>query len=150
MASIESVVQDALQGVEAVTNILTGGIYTIQDTGRMGITFNNTPAAFDGPSLLPCAMIRGRYKYPTKDHRDAEAQLVSFNQVVEIRLYQDNGNNDLESAYSQIYKVLHDKRLGDYYLKLLNVRDGLWAEDLNGAVELIIEFDAIGLEKPGD
>lgn len=148
--SIEKIIQTTLQNSAEVSSLLTGGIYTIQDTGRTGLTFTSTPQAFNGPSILPCAMVKERRRYFNQQIRDQGEQVASFHQAVEIRLYQDNGLDVIQEALKAIYKVLHDKRIDNTMFTIVAVRQGRWAEELNGAIEIVIDVDAQGLEKPGE
>ena len=141
--SIEKIIQTTLQNSAEVSSLLTGGIYTIQDTGRTGLTFTSTPQAFNGPSILPCAMVKERHRYFNQQIRDQGEQVASFHQAV-------HALDVIQEALKAIYKVLHDKRINNIMFTIVAVRQGRWAEELNGAIEIVIDVDAQGLEKPGE
>lgn len=103
-------------GAGGVKTLLTGGIYTYADTGRLGIGEHSTPAAFDGTThkLKPCAVIKARPQVPDGGIADDDLQEVSFRQVVEVWLYNDGnaGYSTLEAVQARLLTVLHGKTIG--------------------------------------
>lgn len=88
--------------------ILSGGVFKSSTLGRLGITRETAPAAFDaGGYLRPCALVRQRALVPTGDVDDADGKLVSASQVVEVWLYEDTGYSALDAAAARLFALLH-------------------------------------------
>ncbi len=141
-------IQSALTGSSALTTILTGGIYTFEDTGRMGITFRNVPSAFDGALLKPCAMVKARNKFYTSDLRDEASQLATFIQAIEVWLYQEGGDDIIEQAAHLVYNVLHDTKPYQGVRTIISAApQGGQDESMNGASFIRTEYRLYGIEK---
>lgn len=131
--SLSTDIKAVLEGNSQLLTILTGGIYDYDETGRTGISKTNTPAAFTGPILNPCAMVKVRSTVPQGDIADSPAQKLSVVRVVEIYLYQENGYVNIENAQNAIFTLLHEKRFSWGYMRWANTLEGRSAEELNGA-----------------
>lgn len=93
--------------------VLTGGVYQSGTVGRLGITRETAPAAFDaGGFLLPCALVRQRGRVPDGAVRDGAAQATSVAQVVEVWLYEDAGYSAIDAAAGRIYALLEGVTVG--------------------------------------
>ena len=60
--AISEVIRDALAADATLVGLLTGGIYSYEQTGRNGISRVTTPTAYNG-FLLPCAVIKAGDKH---------------------------------------------------------------------------------------
>jgi len=116
--NVESVVIAALEadaGVGGVVTLLTGGVYSFVETGRLGISRTSTPGAFDADGLLkPCAVVKARGAAPDGGADDDGAQVASYRQVVEVWLYADGdaAQTTIEAAQKRAFTVLHGKMIG--------------------------------------
>lgn len=117
-------VLDADSGVGGAATLLTGGIYTFDETGRLGINRDDTPTAFDGTTglLKPCAVVKTRAKIHDGGIHDDQTQEMSYRQVVEIWLYADGnaGYSTLESAQARIFTLLNGKRINGALVRWVN------------------------------
>jgi hypothetical protein len=115
-ASDAVAVLDADSGGSGVATLLTGGIYTFDETGRLGINRNNTPSAFDATTglLKPCALVKDRGQVPDGGVADDGTQQVSYRQIVEVWLYDDGDatRTALDSAKARIFTLLAGKYIG--------------------------------------
>jgi hypothetical protein len=105
--SREHDVKTRLAADATLLTILTGRIHADGALGRLGITRDTAPDAFDANGwLLPCALVRERALIPAGDIRDLEAQVASTSQMVEVWLYEDAGFANIEAASNRIYALL--------------------------------------------
>lgn len=126
---------------------LTGGIYSIEDTGYMGVSINSTPAAFSGPLLLPCAVVKARSQVATSEIRDPNTKATSFNQAIEIWLYEQNSTETIEEAAALIYNLLHEsKPVDDRWCYWMQTTEGQEARELGGALFSKMEFQLKGIK----
>jgi len=122
----EDAVATLLRADATLAGILTGGIYTSGQVGRVGISRETTPAAFDANGWLkPCALVKQRGNVPDGMVRDSAPVVVSAAQVVEIWLYQDSGYSTLDSAMTRILTLLEGTTVdsGAFPAQLSNVID---------------------------
>lgn len=121
--SFEAEVAAILDADATLDALLTGGIYTSSAVGPLGITRDTVPAAFDADGYLkPCALVRQRDRVPVGDVLDYDAKLESARQVVEVWLYDDQGNGyaTLDSAAARIRTLLMGEQLtGSFELRLV-------------------------------
>lgn len=105
--------------------ILTGGVYTSGGVGRLGITRESVPGAFDtGGYLRPCALVRQRALVPDGNVRDGMAQVASAVQTVEVWLYQDTGYDQIDLAQARVYALFQGYQFSDTFeIWLTNVID---------------------------
>lgn len=99
-------------GIGGVATVLTGGIYTYAETGRLGIDRNRTPDAFSGGYLQPCGVVKAR---PQVASGQVVGSKPSYRQVVEIWLYNDGdaGYSTLEAVAGRVFTLLHDTVLAN-------------------------------------
>lgn len=107
---------EADSGAGGVATLLTGGVYTYGETGRLGINRDSTPTAFDGTTglLKPCCVVKQRGQNLDNGITDDGAQHISYRQVVELWFYADgdNGFSTITSARDRAFTVLHGKMIG--------------------------------------
>lgn len=114
-----------LINIPAITALLTGGIYTAGTLSPEGITPVATPAAFDANSfLLPMAVVKQRGLIPTRQVVDYENGAHSFNQIVEIWLYQRIDYAILDTVVVLIFHTLHGIQIDETFeVDLVNILD---------------------------
>jgi hypothetical protein len=136
-------------GAGGVNTLLTGGIYTYEDTGRLGINRDSASSAFDSTTglLKPCCVVKERSQIGDSGIRDVA--VASYREVVELWFYNDgNATYDtLESARDRAFLLLDglmiggDKRVPLWMGNVLKDRDGA----LNNAVMLRADYDVRGI-----
>lgn len=137
-------------GAGGVATLLTGGIYTYEQTGRLGINRNSTPNAFDSVGLLkPCAVIKSRANVPDGQIIDLHLQWQSARQAAEIWIYQDGdaGYSVIDQVVARIYTLLQARRAGGKPVRWLQTlsrppRD----ESLNMACFSRIDFQVLAIQ----
>lgn len=105
--------------------LLTGGVFESGTVGRLGITRESAPGAFDANGWLrPCALVRQRGNIPDGVMRDGMAQVTSTAQVVEIWLYEDAGYTAIDAAVTRLHALFEGVILDDSFeIWLTNVID---------------------------
>lgn len=86
--------------------ILTGGVYTVGELGRDGISRDTAPDAFgeDG-YLLPCAIVKQRDM--VTDEQVIALTAKSGQQVVEIYIYEDHAFVNIDAALSRLFVLFN-------------------------------------------
>ena len=136
-------------GPGGVATMLTGGIYTYEQTGRLGINRNSTPDAFDSVGLKPCAVIKSRAKMPDGQITDLHLQWQSARQVVEIWIYQDGdvGYSVIDQAVARIYTLLQARRVNGKPVRWQQTLDRPPRdESLNMACFSRIDFQVLAIQ----
>jgi hypothetical protein len=144
--SIESAIVTLLQadtGAGGVATLLTGGIYSKQAIGKMGLDVNNalTPTAYALSNqkyvLQPLLVVRVRSLVPTAQRSDVEEKIVGARGVAEFWFYDENLYTTITSARDRAYAVLqYETKASIGILRLDNRIEGLRAEELNDAALL--------------
>lgn len=102
--------------------ILTGGVYTVDEVSREGITRETNPGAFgtDG-FLLPCALVSVRSARPNQAIRDEASTLTSADIVVEIYNYEDQGYENIDAAQARQFTLFQGSMInGSYPVSWIN------------------------------
>jgi len=134
---------------EQLLLLLDGGLYTWEDTGRLGINYSNNPLAFNGALIRPCAFIKTKEIQPTTDLRDEAEQIMSYRRTCQIFLYQEGGTAILEQVFNMMYNMIQDKQpFPGVRTMLTNIPEGGQDESLNGANFIRIDFVEIGFFQP--
>lgn len=116
--SILSAAKALLEADATLLATATGGIFSYDETGRMGIGRTNTPDAFDQATeiIKPCVLIKTRAPVADYTLADDANQLVSYREALEIWLYQDSGYTTIETMEARIYTLLHAKQFGGAFM----------------------------------
>lgn len=137
-----STVQTFLADDAVLMALLVGGLYTVEQSGRSGISRSSTPDAYDAAGFLqPCAVLRaGNVKRvsPIRDHRNGAAQ------VLEIYLYDDgdSGFGAILTARDRIIALLDRQWLpGAGSLRWAGGAEDLRDPKLNNAALVRVDFD---------
>jgi len=140
--SHESDIQAALQTDTTFNNLMTGGIYTYDETGRNGISLQGTPAAYDDGTLKPCVVIKERSSTPTNAIRSEAIRDFSYRAVLELWFYDDGAAtlDTLDSAKNRAIALLHDQRVTGAKVQLNSQMKNFRDPDLEGAHVLRLEF----------
>lgn len=105
--TLESNFQTIMEADITLMNILTGGVYTLPELGRDGVTRETIPDAYDDTGWLqPTAVIAARALIP--DYRIVDYGIVSTAQVVEIWLYEDTGFTNVDAAAARLFTLFQD------------------------------------------
>jgi hypothetical protein len=148
--SREAEVAALLEADATLMAILTGGVYTVSELGREGITQDSAPGSFDSDGYLkPTAIVKQRGIVPAGSINDLREKIKSASQVVEIWLYQDTNFDAIDSAQDRIYTVLQGEPLtGTYEMDWAFTMDRMRDEGaLNGASMLRIDFQVVSIRR---
>lgn len=149
MTTIAQAVRDYIQLEPTLYQLMTGGMYTWDETGRLGINYTTVPQAFNRSRLMPCLAVKIRGLLPTKDIRDEDEQIMSYIRNGQIFIYQEGGTDAIEEATQLVYNMLHDREPIDGVRCMFGpILDGRQEESLNGASMTIINFSLFGLFEP--
>lgn len=149
MASDAKEIVDYLSTDATLVALLTGGLYCLEDVGQEGITFSNTPSAWDGPNLKPCLVVKGRDTMPTREIVDEVEQVMSYRRIIQIFIYAELGEDTLEQAAQLVYNNLQNKSPFTGAVMILFGGDaGRQAEELAGANFVRQDYMLYGLKQP--
>jgi hypothetical protein len=143
---------EADNGVGGVATLLTGGIYTYNETGRLGISRKGTPGAYNTTTgiMKPCCVVKARGQNHDNGIWDDPAQSVSYRQVIELWFYDDGsaGFTAITSARNRAFTVIHGKMIGSSKLiarwaghPIEDARD----QELDYAAMMRADYDVRGL-----
>ena len=132
--TLESDLQATLEADATLTGLLTGGIYTREELGKMGLHQDNAVCVSawmrinDLDTLQPCLVIRQRSETPTDARVDNNTQVVSVARVVEMYFYDASSFTTITTARDRVYQLLHAQGLsgvGRFALmgRLINLYD---------------------------
>ncbi|MFA4973746.1 MAG: hypothetical protein WC683_14135 [bacterium] len=113
------VILEADTGAGGFATVLTGGVYDWDETGRLGISRENTATstAFDANKRLkPCALIRTRSQEPDGFIADP-TPVRSIIETVELWLYQVDGYETIEDAEARAFTLLDQQRASNHTLR---------------------------------
>ena len=121
--SYDATLKTLFQADGTLTGLLVGGIYTWEDTGRLGFSRQSIPNAYDANGLLrPCLIIKTRDDIAQYEIPDADFQFVDTKAVAELWFY-DDGNNTyttIKAAQDRCYLLLQDRRInGAFYVQII-------------------------------
>lgn len=105
-----------MAGDTTLMALLTGGVYTSGQVGRLGITRETAPGAFDASGFLKnVALVRQRGLIPDGAVVDPIAQVTSAVQVIEIWLYSDQGSGyaSIDAAIDRLYTLFQGHIFAD-------------------------------------
>ena len=132
-----SALSEAKALLEADATLLataTGGVWDIDEAGRLGLSRTTTPGAFDATGRVkPCVLLKLRDRRPFGGLADDAGQYVSTRQVLEVWLYEDTGYAAIDVMRQRIYVLLHGQQLSGTFAVQ-------WEGDVRGARDL--ELDA--------
>lgn len=102
-------------GAGGVNTLLTGGIYTYSESGRLGPNRDATPSAFDSTTglLKPCCVVKDRSAIPDGGASDDAQHLSSYRQVEELWFYDDGdaGYATIQAAMIRAFTLLHGQHV---------------------------------------
>lgn len=107
----------------------TGGIWSFDETGRLGINRTNTPVAFDSAGIIrPCLLLRLRSATPDYVLQDDTSQYQSVRESIELWFYEDSGYSAIETMRSRCYALLHATQVtGAFAIR--------WAGDIRSQID---------------
>lgn len=133
------------------TGLLTGGVYLYGAEGRLDVTRQTHPAAFDATTgqLKPLCSVRGRATVPDGRLADDAAKTLSMRQVVELWFYNTGnaGYATITSAADRAFTLLHETRLSaGGKVRLVNELDNERAAELQNAALIRRDYAVFGLK----
>lgn len=151
--SIEDDIKATLNGdtgAGGVKTLLTGGIYTYGETGRLGVSRVTTPDAFDATTgaLKPCCVVKTRAQMPDGGARDVG--VASYRTVVELWFYDDTDASyaTLRAARDRAFALLDETMIGTNKVIprwIGNIIENARDEELNRALLLRADYDVRGM-----
>ncbi len=105
----------------------TGGVWSFDETGRLGLSRTLTPAAFDSTGRIkPCVLLKVRSRGPFGGIADGGSQFVATREVLEVWLYEDTGYANIDIMRDRVFTLLHNVQLSGSFACL-------WEWDVRGA-----------------
>lgn len=101
-----------LEADSTLLAIATGGVWSWDETGRMGINRTNTTGAFTNGIIQPCLLLKLRSSVPFGGIADDVTQKTSARDMLEVWAYQDSGYSTIKSMLDRVYTLLQGKRVG--------------------------------------
>jgi hypothetical protein len=117
MSTTLSSAKTILEADATLVALATGGIFTYDETGRMGIGRSNTltSGAFESDGRIkPCLLIKVRSSTPFGNVADDAARISSARDMLEVWAYQDAALTTLTSMLDRVYTLLQGQRLGGF------------------------------------
>lgn len=115
----------------------TGGVWSFDETGRLGLNRSNAAAAaaFTSGIIKPCVFLRAVTDTPFGDIADDAAQVVSMREVVSVMFYQDGGFTTIETMMARVFTLLHGKQFTGTFVCRHALDSGqLYDTDLDASV----------------
>ena len=110
--SVESTIKAVLEGDATLLATATGGVWSFDETGHMGISRTLTPTAFDSTGVIkPCVLVAQRNANPGLTVPDDASQVMDVRQVVECYCYSDASFATIATMKDRVYALLHAQRL---------------------------------------
>jgi hypothetical protein len=101
---------EADTGAGGIATLATGGIYTFEDTKRLGLSHIDTPNAWDSNGiLLPTIILKDRDQVRDNGILEDAGQVISFREVLETWYYEEGeaGYASIELMRNRAFKLLH-------------------------------------------
>jgi len=147
--TLASDVRAILAADAELSALATGGIYSDEETGRQRLTWSDlAESSKDGALLKPMIYLRTNIGFSTASIKDEAGQVSSYYQNFEVRLYQQQGYNIIDSMKQRVYELLADQNVSRRRFNWAGVRGTRQAEEINGAREMVLDFRTFGLEMP--
>jgi hypothetical protein len=139
---IGEAVREALAADDGVADLLTGGIYAFEATGRNGISRVTTPEAYDaGGFLKPCAVVKMGSATKAAAIRDDRS---GMRQRVEVYLYDDGDRSfdTIHEAAAAVSATLDRQWIeGAGYVRQVGGMEDQRDAKLNNAALVRVDFD---------
>lgn len=93
--------------------ILTGGVYTWDGVGRLGLNDQTTPAMYNSNGTIkPAMLIRQLDENIEGSVNDGVTPIVSVAAVVQLWVYEDSGYTSIDAAIARLFTLSHGHILG--------------------------------------
>lgn len=142
--AVGETIRDVLAGDGALASLLTGGIYSYEQTGRHGISRATLPDAFDtGGFLLPCAVIKMGEARESAAIRDS---VSGSRQMVAVYLYDDgdSGYGTIVPARDAVVALLDRQWIaGAGFVRWVIGADDGRDPKLNNAAMMRVDFEVV-------
>lgn len=142
--SIESLVKDIVVGHTPIMNLLTGGAYTFEELGMLGLSPNNPAcvSAFEKVNGLtrirPCVIIKVRSETADFERHDVNRQITSYTGYIEFWLYQYSLYTVINAASDELDKLFTSRTYAGV---------GLVRPTINFPNLVSTEFDNVSLRR---
>lgn len=124
-----SAIKTRLEADVTLLATATGGVWSFEETGRLGLGRTNTPAAFDSSGVIkPCVLVRLRSATPDYVLQDDSGQYQSVRESIEVWFYEDSGYSAIETMRSRCYTLLHATQVTGVFA----IR---WAGDIRSSID---------------
>ncbi len=111
--------------ITSVASTATGGIYTEEDVGRLGVNRTTLAAAFTSGIIRPTIYIKSREARAVPGQGDVIDNREAAEVVIEFWLYQHTGYTTINTMRGAIFDLLHLKQVSG----VLQIR---WVGDVRG------------------
>lgn len=151
--SLQDDVKTLLTANATLVAAFTGGIKVYDELGVSGLSRALTPNATNATTgvIKPLIVIRERSETMTTAVRDTATQVNSYQQSVEVLLYNDktSGFGTLETGASLIYGLLHGKKVSS--MGRIYQQSGSKMErdrNFDNACSMLLVFGGAGVKRP--
>jgi hypothetical protein len=115
--SAASAIKTLLEADATLLATATGGVWDWQETGRLGISRETTPAAYDSNNLLkPCLLVKGRGERPDGQIADQAGRVLSTREIVELWFYEDEGYTNIQTMQNRAFALLHEVQVSGTFI----------------------------------
>lgn len=113
MSAPLAAIKTLLKADATLGTLATGGIWDLNDTGRLGLNRSNTAtaAAFSDGMIKPCILIALRSSEPAGGLLDEGEQVMSARDMVNVWFYQDSGVDQIDLMRERVRTLLNFKQL---------------------------------------
>lgn len=137
-----SAIKVALKADATLVGIATGGIWDLDQAGRLGLNRSTTPAAFDQDGRMkPSVLLKVR---STRPEGLADGKYTTTREVLEVWFYEDAGYTSIETMRERVFALLQAKQLaGTFQVRWAGDVCGQRDTELDASVERS-EYSVIG------
>lgn len=131
-----SAIKAILEADATLLAAATGGIWDLNETGRMGISRTGQPTAFTNGIIKPCLLVKSRTYRPDGSLADDAIQYVSTQEFIEVWTYQDSGFVTIETMLGRVFVLLHGQQIEGTFRVVWqgDTRPGVRDDDLDANV----------------
>lgn len=148
---MEKTITTILKDDEALVADTPGGIYAYTELGRVGITRETMPQAYDDDGyVLPLLVIKARAPVPTSGMSDEVEQRTAILQYIECWMYQWVGYDRIEIIDNHLYRIMQYRKIQGFTNFAWNFSTGPQQDNgsLNGASVMMKDFMIRSVKKP--
>lgn len=95
----------------------TGGIFDLDEAGRLGLNRTTTPGIVDSNGILkPCVLLKSRSAVSDGILADDADQSHSLIEMLEVWFYEDDGYTVIDAMRDRVYTLLHAVQLTSTFI----------------------------------